>query len=67
MLSVMKVQFVIVKNVQNHCMLTVSSFNDGSEHISGNRCERGANLPPKSKQLPNLYDYKYRRVSIIVH
>ena len=46
----------------NHCMLTVSSFNDGSEHISGNRCERGANLPPKSKQLPNLYDYKYRRV-----
>ena len=34
----------------NHCMLTVSSFNDGSEHISGNRCERGANLPPKSKQ-----------------
>ena len=48
----------------NHCMLTVSSFNDGSEHISGNRCERGANLPPKSKQLPNLYDYKYRRVFI---
>ena len=46
----------------NHCMLTVSSFNDDSEHISGNRCERGANLPPKSKQLPNLYDYKYRRV-----
>lgn len=46
----------------NHCMLTVSTFNDGSEHISGNRCERGANLPPKSKQLPNLYDYKYRRI-----
>ena len=46
----------------NHCMLTVSTFNDGSEHISGNRCERGANLPPKSKQLPNLYDYKYRRM-----
>lgn len=46
----------------NHCMLTVSTFNDGSEHISGNRCERGANLPPKSKKLPNLYDYKYRRI-----
>ncbi|MDD8049611.1 MAG: acyl-CoA dehydratase activase-related protein [Thomasclavelia sp.] len=46
----------------NHCLLTVSKFNDGSEHISGNRCERGANLPPKSKSLPNLYDYKYRRV-----
>ncbi len=46
----------------NHCMLTVSTFNDGSEHISGNRCERGANLPPVSKKLPNLYDYKYRRI-----
>ena len=46
----------------NHCLLTVSTFNDGSEHISGNRCERGANLPPKSKQLPNMYDYKYRRI-----
>ena len=46
----------------NHCLLTVSTFNDGSEHISGNRCERGANLPPKSKQFPNMYDYKYRRI-----
>lgn len=46
----------------NHCMLTVSTFNDNSEYISGNRCERGANLPLKSKKLPNLFDYKYRRV-----
>ena len=35
----------------NHCMLTVSTFNDNSEYISGNRCERGANLPLKSKTL----------------
>lgn len=46
----------------NHCMLTVSSFNDDSEYISGNRCERGANIPLSSKKLPNLFDYKYRRV-----
>lgn len=46
----------------NHCMLTVTSFNDGREYISGNRCERGANLPLKSKSLPNLFDYKYKRV-----
>ena len=43
-------------------MLTVSIFNDGSEFISGNRCERGANIPVPSKKLPNLFDYKYRRV-----
>lgn len=46
----------------NHCMLTVTAFNDESEYISGNRCERGANIPVPSKKLPNLYDYKYRRV-----
>lgn len=46
----------------NNCMLTITSFNDGREYISGNRCERGANMPLKSKSLPNLFDYKYRRV-----
>ena len=40
----------------NHCMLTVSTFNDNSEYISGNRCERGANIPVSSKKLPNLFD-----------
>lgn len=46
----------------NNCMLTITTFNDGREYISGNRCERGANLPLVSKKLPNLFDYKYRRV-----
>lgn len=46
----------------NNCMLTITSFNDGREYISGNRCERGANLPMTSKKLPNLYDYKYGRI-----
>ncbi|HSN11920.1 MAG TPA: acyl-CoA dehydratase activase-related protein, partial [Propionibacteriaceae bacterium] len=49
---------------QNHCQLTISSFGDGTRHVSGNRCERGAStekLPPKS-ELPNLFDYKYKRL-----
>lgn len=46
----------------NRCMLTITTFFDGTSHTSGNRCERGAGLPPVSKQLPNLYDYKYRRM-----
>ncbi|MBO6046792.1 MAG: 2-hydroxyacyl-CoA dehydratase [Erysipelotrichaceae bacterium] len=46
----------------NNCLLTITQFSDGREYISGNRCERGANLPLKSKTLPNLYDYKYRRI-----
>lgn len=49
---------------QNHCQLTISSFNDGTRHVSGNRCERGASeeRAPKRSQIPNLYDYKYRRM-----
>lgn len=46
----------------NHCMLTVSTFNDNSEYISGNRCERGANIPISKEKIPNMFDYKYRRV-----
>lgn len=52
------------KLCQNHCGLTISSFPDGSRHVSGNRCERGASLEdrPQRTEVPNLYDYKYRRL-----
>ena len=49
---------------QNHCQLTISTFGDGTRHVSGNRCERGASTEkaPKKSELPNLFDYKYRRM-----
>ena len=49
---------------QNHCTLTISTFDDGSRHVSGNRCERGASLDkrPKKSEIPNLYAYKYQRI-----
>ena len=49
---------------QNHCKLTITNFDDGARHVSGNRCERGASLDakPKKSEIPNLYDYKYKRV-----
>lgn len=46
----------------NNCLLTVNSFKDGSEYITGNRCERGAGHDKKQDTLPNLYDYKYKRL-----
>ncbi len=46
----------------NHCQLTVTDFGDGSKFISGNRCERGAGENAKKADIPNLYDYKYKRV-----
>lgn len=49
---------------QNHCQLTISTFGDGTRHVSGNRCERGASVEkvPRKSDLPNLFDYKYRRM-----
>ena len=49
---------------QNHCQLTISSFGDGTRHVSGNRCERGASTEkvPRASDLPNLFDYKYKRL-----
>lgn len=46
----------------NHCLLTTVTFNDGRHFISGNRCEKGANLKKANQDLPNLYQYKYKRV-----
>jgi predicted CoA-substrate-specific enzyme activase len=49
---------------QNHCQLTISTFADGTRHVSGNRCERGASTgrAPRRSEVPNLYDFKYRRI-----
>ncbi|MEG6565707.1 acyl-CoA dehydratase activase-related protein [Thermoanaerobacterium saccharolyticum] len=46
----------------NRCLLTINKFNDGREFISGNRCERGAGKEMAKKDIPNLYDYKYKKI-----
>lgn len=46
----------------NNCLLTINKFNDGGEFISGNRCERGIGIIEKKEKVPNLYDYKYKRL-----
>ena len=46
----------------NNCLLTINTFSDGREFITGNRCERGAGLTTTKSELPNLYAYKYKRI-----
>ena len=46
----------------NHCQLTISHFNGGDRFVSGNRCERGAGDLVKEHKLPDLFDYKYKRL-----
>ena len=45
----------------NHCQLTITEFGDGRSFVSGNRCERGAGVEKSKNELPNLFDYKYKR------
>lgn len=46
---------------QNNCILTVYDFL-GVQYISGNRCERGLGLPIQKSELPNLFEYKNKRL-----
>ena len=48
------------KKCTNSCLLTITTFMDKRRFISGNRCERGNDDAPQN--MPNLYDYKYRRL-----
>ncbi len=47
---------------ENHCKLTINTFNNGKHFISGNRCEKGAGNVNEHKNLPNLVKYKYERL-----
>lgn len=46
----------------NHCQLTISTFSNGERFVSGNRCERGAGQSTGTMNLPDLFDYKYKRL-----
>ncbi|MDR3539999.1 MAG: acyl-CoA dehydratase activase-related protein [Desulfosporosinus sp.] len=46
----------------NNCLVSVKHFSSGSDYISGNRCERGAGTDFIKNEIPNLYEYKYKRL-----
>ena len=50
------------KGCTNHCMLTINKFSDNRQYITGNRCERGLGKERKNADLPNLFDYKLKRI-----
>lgn len=47
---------------ENHCMLTITRFSDKERYVTGNRCERGAGKDKAGEELPNLYEYKLKRL-----
>ena len=50
------------KGCENQCILTINKFSDGSKFVTGNRCEKGAGHDMHSNKLPNLFEYKFKRL-----
>ena len=50
------------KGCTNHCRLTINTFSGGRQFISGNRCEKGLGKEKNRKKIPNLFDYKYKKL-----
>ncbi|MFZ5351283.1 MAG: acyl-CoA dehydratase activase-related protein [Bacillota bacterium] len=51
------------KSCNNNCLLTINTFNGKDRFISGNRCEKGAGNENYKQELPNLYKYKYDKLT----
>ncbi len=50
------------KGCTNNCRLTISKFSGGRQFVSGNRCEKGIGKEKNKDKVPNLFDYKYKRL-----
>ncbi len=46
----------------NHCLLTINLFSGNRRFITGNRCERGLGKEKNKHHIPNLYEYKNKRI-----
>ena len=46
----------------NHCLLTINRFSGNRHYITGNRCERGLGKEKNKENIPNLFEYKNKRI-----
>lgn len=50
------------KGCTNSCQLTINRFTGGRQFITGNRCERGLGKEKNKDNIPNLFEYKLKRL-----
>ena len=50
------------KGCTNSCLLTINRFSGGRQFISGNRCERGIGQKKNKDHVPNLFEYKFKKL-----
>lgn len=57
-----EISHVRCKGCENNCLMTINKFNDGTRFFTGNRCERGEGKANDENRLPNLYEYKLKKL-----
>ena len=50
------------KGCTNSCLLTINKFSGGRQFITGNRCEKGIGKTKNKENIPNLFEYKLKRL-----
>lgn len=50
------------KGCTNNCLLTINRFSGGRQFITGNRCERGIGQKKNKDNVPNLFEYKFKKL-----
>ncbi len=50
------------KGCTNACLLTINRFSGGRQFVTGNRCERGVGGSKNKENVPNLFEYKNKRI-----
>ena len=50
------------KGCTNNCHLTINRFSGNRQFITGNRCERGLGKEKNKDNIPNLFEYKNKRL-----
>ncbi len=50
------------KGCTNNCLLTINKFTGGRQFITGNRCERGIGKTKNKENIPNLFEYKHKKI-----
>ncbi len=46
----------------NHCLLTINKFSGNRQYITGNRCEKGLGKEKNKENIPNLFEFKNKRL-----
>ena len=57
------VKAITCNGCENKCNLTINTFGDNAKFISGNKCEKGAGAKQPGEPLPDMFEYKRKKLA----